>query len=335
MTPGRGSRRRRRWVGGAVVTGVVPAIVVIGLTGGEPSAPTGGAPAPTAVVAPTGTPAGTPAPSPSATPTTTSTPESQGEALALLETLPVKGRAPKTGYDRDQFGPAWTDADGNGCDTRNDILSRDLVKTAVDVDGCTVRSGLLAGPYSGSWIPFVRGNNTSALVQIDHVVSLSDAWQKGAQRLTPSQREQLANDPLNLLAVDGGLNQAKSDADAATWLPPNKEFRCQLVARQVAVKARYELWVTQAERVAISRILSACPGEALPLDHAAPKVDPTGTPPAQPFTSTPSERSDAGSTRQSFPSCSEAREAGAAPVYRDDPGYGSHLDGDGDGVGCE
>lgn len=337
MAPGRGSKRRRRWVAGAVVTGVVPAIVVISLTGGEPSAPAVATPTPAIVATPSASLSDTPAPSPSATPAATApaTPESPGEALAVLDTLPVKGRAPKAGYDRDRFGPTWPDVEGNGCDTRNDILSRDLVDTTVDADGCTVRSGLLADPYSGGWIGFVLGSETSDLVQIDHVVSLSDSWQKGAQLLTPMRREQLANDPLNLLAVDGGLNQAKSDADAATWLPPNKAFRCQLVARQVAVKARYDLWVTQAERDAIAGILGACPGEPLPLGNAAPRVAPSGTPPAQPFISTPSERPDPGVAGEAFANCTEAREAGAAPVYRDDPGYGSHLDGDGDGVGCE
>ena len=95
-------------------------------------------------------------------------------------------------------------------------------------------------------------------MQIDHVVALSDAWQKGAQQLTAEQRVQLANDPLNLLAVDGPANQAKSDADAATWLPPHKPFHCQYVARQVAVKRKYQLWVTEAEKEAMIRILLSC-----------------------------------------------------------------------------
>lgn len=189
-----------------------------------------------------------------------------GSALALLDTLEVKGRAPRTGYDREQFGPAWADVDANGCDTRNDVLARDLSVSAIrrGTAGCVVASGVLTDPYSGRRIDFTRGEDTSAEVQIDHVVALSDAWQKGAQQLTPDERLAFANDPLNLLAVDGELNAAKGDGDAATWLPPDRSFRCEFVARQTAVKAEHGLWVTVAERDAIARVLATCPDEPVP-----------------------------------------------------------------------
>ena len=181
-------------------------------------------------------------------------------ALAVLETLPVQGRAPRTGYDRDAFGSGWKDPDRNGCDARNDVLRRDL--SGVRSDGpCRVRSGTLRDPYTGSAIPFVRGPDTSRAVQIDHVVALSDAWQKGAQALSPEERVALANDPLGLAAVDGSANASKGDGDAATWLPPNRAFRCEYVARQVSVKAAYRLWVTPAERDAIRRVLASCPDQ--------------------------------------------------------------------------
>lgn len=180
-------------------------------------------------------------------------------ALAVLATLPVKGRAPKTGYDRtESFGSAWQDVDQNGCDTRNDILARDLTVLVVDTS-CEVQSGTLLGPYTGLTIAFVRGQATSSLVQIDHVVALSNAWQTGAQQLSPERRVALANDPLNLLAVDGVTNSRKGDGDTATWLPPLKSYRCAYVARQVSVKASYALWVTAAEHDAMTRILSGCP----------------------------------------------------------------------------
>ena len=184
----------------------------------------------------------------------------EGTALALLGTLEVKGRAPKTGYVRDQFGQRWKDVDRNGCDTRNDVLARDLTDI-VRSGPCKVMSGSLADPYTGQTIAFQRGQGTSELVQIDHVVALSDAWQKGAQALDAGTRERFANDPLNLLAVDGSANQQKSDGDAATWLPPHKPARCAYVARQVSVKAAYGLWVTQAERDAIARVLATCPDQ--------------------------------------------------------------------------
>ncbi|MGW5076458.1 HNH endonuclease family protein [Rhodococcus sp. NPDC004095] len=186
-------------------------------------------------------------------------------ALRLLSALPVKGHAPKSGYDRDLFGQSWTDdvdVEGghNGCDTRNDILRRDLtdVATRDNTRGCKVTSGTLFDEYTGETKAFTSGPSTSPLVQIDHLVSLSNAWQTGAQQLDEATRTALANDPLNLQAVAGAVNQKKGNGDAATWLPPRGAYRCTYVARQVEVKARYGLWVTQAEREAIARTLSNC-----------------------------------------------------------------------------
>lgn len=185
----------------------------------------------------------------------------EGEAAQVLETLPVKGRAPKTNYSREQFGGGWLTQ--GGCDTRNIILRRDLKDVSMN-EKCQVLRGVLSDVYTGKEIQFTRGADTSDDIQIDHVVALSDAWQKGAQQLTPLQREQLANDPLELLAADGPANQQKSDGDAATWLPSNKAFRCQYVARQIAVKQKYALWVTDAEKAAMVRVLGTCPGQVLP-----------------------------------------------------------------------
>ena len=185
-------------------------------------------------------------------------------AVSVLAKIEVKGRAPKTGYARSEFGNGW--ASWRNCDTRQRILDRDLTNTKLGDDGCTVVSGDLNDPYSGEVINFIRGSGTSSLVQIDHVVALSDAWQKGAQNLTSQQREAMANDDLELVAVSGTANQQKSDGDAATWLPANKAFRCQYVARQIAVKIKYSLWMTQAERDAIARVLETCPDQRLPAE---------------------------------------------------------------------
>ncbi len=186
--------------------------------------------------------------------------ENYTEALEELEGIDTKGRAPKTGYSREQFSNGWKDPDNNGCDARNDILARDLV----DVEyksarvNCVVLSGTFHDPYTGKTINFERGQNTSTAVQIDHVVALSDAWQKGAQKWSEKKRLEFANDPLNLMAADGPTNASKGDKDAATWLPPNKDFRCDYVARQTQVKAKYGAWMTQAEHDAIAKILTAC-----------------------------------------------------------------------------
>jgi Protein of unknown function (DUF1524) len=178
---------------------------------------------------------------------------------AALDTLAVKGRAPRTGYDRDEFGQAWADVDRNGCDTRNDVLRRDLVDLVAKpgTGECVVLRGTLADPYTGESIAFERGERSSE-VQIDHVVALADAWQKGAQGWTDEKRRLFANDPANLLAVDGSANQSKGAGDAATWLPPNSGYRCAYALRQTVVKAAYDLWVTQAEHDALTRAIDRC-----------------------------------------------------------------------------
>ena len=293
-------------------------------------------------------------------------------ATEVLDSLEVKGRAPKTGYKRTQFGKAWADVDHNGCDTRNDILNRDLtgVRYKWGTHKCVVKSGKLHDPYTGKDIKFKKGKKISTAVQIDHVVALSDAWQKGAQKLSKTTRTELANDPYNLLAVQGRANQKKSDGDAATWLPSNKGFRCEYVARQIGVKHKYSLWVTKAEKEAMAKVLSSCPTQTIP--------DYTGTGGTTTETTEESEQTDQSDqqdaqtqddqsqseeqTQQSdqqtsssastpepaqeptpaqqqqdvyYQNCTAARAAGAAPIYQGQPGYRSQLDRDHDGVACE
>lgn len=280
---------------------------------------------------------------------TTATEDYAGKpATEVLATLKTKGRAPKTGYARTQFGAAWADVDHNGCDTRNDILKRDLTGTTFKsgTHDCIVTSGTLADPYTGKTISFKRGNKTSSAVQIDHVVALSDAWQKGAQKLSASQRKQLANDPYNLLAVDGPANQRKSDGDAATWLPKNKSFRCEYVARQIGVKAKYSLWVTKTERKAMTKILDTCPTQTVPTDGGVQAAADEAAQQAAEAEATQrqaaeeAQRQAEAQTQQQdadvyYPNCSAVRAAGKAPLYQGQPGYSTKLDRDRDGVACE
>ena len=253
------------------------------------------------------------------------------EALRILNALPVKGRAPKTGYSRAQFGDAWSDIDHNGCDTRNDILNRDLTaKQHKNSRGCVVISGILNDPYTGKVINFMRGKDISEQVQIDHVVALSDAWQSGAQEISAQERLQLANDPENLLAVDGPANQQKSDSDAATWLPANASFRCSYVARQIRVKAKYHLWVKPAEKEAMINVLTPCAGaaEAPPAPKPAPDTPAPVVPADAPLAQNPAPA-------LAFQTCADARAAGYRNMHRGAPGYSEHLDRDGDGIACE
>ncbi|MGV8966564.1 MAG: GmrSD restriction endonuclease domain-containing protein [Cellulomonas sp.] len=308
--------------------------------------------APAAGDVPVGTPAaGTSASATRAesTPTTDPTPLAAASAspaaapqgaLAAALLLEVKGRAPKTGYTRDEYGPSWKDVDRNGCDQRNDVLDRDLTDVVhkPGTGDCVVLTGNLVDPYGGLTIAFQRGEATSGEVQIDHVVALSDAWQKGAQQWTADTRERFANDYLNLLAVDGPLNAQKSDGDAATWLPPNKGFRCEYVARQVVVKITYGLWVTAAEQSAMVGVLSTCPDQVLPDGVTPPPVAaaPAPAPVPDPAPAPAAEPQPAPAPADvSYANCAAARAAGAAPVLRGDPGYAAKLDRDGDGIGCE
>ncbi|ANE03822.1 HNH endonuclease family protein [Corynebacterium crudilactis] len=187
------------------------------------------------------------------------------EYRELLNGLDQKGRAPKTAYDREKFGSAWTDDvtvefGKNGCDTRNDILQRDLVNYEFRESDkqCLIGTGTLYDPFSGETIAFARGERSSE-VQIDHIVPLKDAWVKGAWRWSDQKRKDFANDPDNLLAVKGSLNQQKGASDAATWLPPNDAFRCDYAKKIITIKDRYKVSVTKAEATALHEQLDTCP----------------------------------------------------------------------------
>jgi hypothetical protein len=185
------------------------------------------------------------------------------DARALPARLPVKGWDRMTDFSRYRFGEPWSDDVNvefghNGCNTRDDILRRDLTDLVVRPGTCYAHSGVLIDPYTGESIAFVRGPQTSDAVQIDHLVSLSDAWYKGAREWDDQHRRDFANDPRNLLAVGAKANFDKAFRDANAWLPPNQAFRCEFVARQVAVKAAYRLWVSAKEKGAMAAVLDHC-----------------------------------------------------------------------------
>lgn len=188
------------------------------------------------------------------------------DLMQAISQLPLREETRRFDYRREAFGPAWADEDRNGCDTRNDILARDLtnVVTKPGTRGCVVLSGDFVDPYTGRHLSFVRGPKTSEAIQIDHVVALADAWRSGAAEWSDLERRRFANDPLNLLAAEGEANQAKGAASADVWLPPNEGFRCAYVARQVAVKRAWGLSVNEPERLAMAKVAASCPNEKLP-----------------------------------------------------------------------
>lgn len=185
------------------------------------------------------------------------------QARAQLAALPVKGWDRTQDFQRWRFGKAWSDDvdvefGRNGCNTRDDILRRDLTNLVVRPGTCYAQTGVLRDPYTGATIDFVRGPDTSNTIEIDHVVALADAWYKGARGWDPQRRLDFANDPRNLLAVSPKANFDKAFRDAASWLPPNAAFRCDFVARQVAVKTAYGLWVAAKEKAAMIDVLAHC-----------------------------------------------------------------------------
>lgn len=291
---------------------------------------------------PSATPSTTPSPPASAPSPEESAAGAAGTALEALLALEVRDEASSDGYSREQFGDGWVDIDGNGCSTRDDMLAERL-ENAETSGSCTVRSGDLADPFTGEWIHFERGGASE--VDIDHLVALSAAWTTGAQDLTYSERVSLANDPLNLEPVDAGENRAKGDDDAAEWLPPAAGFACEYVARQVAVKAKYDLWVTPVELGAMTEVLETCPSQPLPAPGdqlvissglgEAPTPAVAHEPEAVVEPERTSESYDVADLDPRYEYCNRLP-AGLGPYVKGtDPEYEWYTDRDGDGVVCE
>lgn len=284
-----------------------------------------------AVTATTGTSGVTASSTPSA-PGAPSGPGADQQAAATLAGLAVAPLNLAVPYERTQdFGPAWADVDHNGCDTRNDILHRDLTNIEVrpGTHDCVVVTGTLRDPYSGTTVQFLKAQ--ASRVQIDHVVPLHAAWELGAYQWPYAQRLAFANDPANLLAVDAHNNEAKGDSLADTWVPPNQGEWCSYAQRTIAVHAAYHLAVTAAEKSALARLLGSCTGAAQAPPAAVPSPSPAAAPPAPP--PPPATTSAAGGVY--YANCAAVRAAGKAPLHRGDPGYRSALDRDGDGIACE
>lgn len=178
-------------------------------------------------------------------------------AKTMLSKLKIKSLT-YPDYDRERdFGNAWVDVNRNGCDTRNDILKRDLTSEIFN-DSCEIASGKLLNRYTGKSVKFVRGRGTSQLVPIDHIIPLHLAWQLGANKWGFGKRVTFANDPLNLQATDLSSNSSKSDSGPDEWLPANQTYRCTYVIKFTRVAYMYQLAITSAMKAAISKELNTC-----------------------------------------------------------------------------
>lgn len=186
--------------------------------------------------------------------------DSETPALSVLAELETVAAPAPYDYDRDLFGQRWADVDRNGCDTRNDILGRDLLNPVFKAGtrDCKVLAGDLIDPYDRTAVSFVSGQHTSVLVQIDHVVALGWAWEHGAYAWTDEQRTTFANDPQNLVAASQYTNQSKGASGPADWLPPEPTLRCAYVEQWVSALGAYGLGIGDQDRVAARAVLQAC-----------------------------------------------------------------------------
>lgn len=272
-------------------------------------------------------------------------PAASGTALEALETLTVAPFSSTSKYQRANFGETWEDIDSNGCETREDILKRDIPNATIK-GKCDVRKGSFSDPYTGKTINFNADDGKGGGVDIDHIIPLSLGWKTGASEWDAAKRLKFANDPLNLMASDSGENRKKGDKDASAYLPPNKAFHCEYVARQVSVRVKYGTWITPAEKSAIYTVLQSCPTQPLIADTWGISVDKSApvapVAPAEPAPAAPVEPAPVaeapvatGGNDPQFSSCAKAKAEGFGPYTAADPEFSWYRDGDGDGTVCE
>lgn len=245
----------------------------------------------------------------------------------LLGTLKVKAESGSSSYERDFF-QHWIDADGDGCDTRDEVLQQES-KTKID-----------CGLAGGSWISAYDGFKTSdaSSLDIDHFIPLKEAWESGASGWDSDTRKRFANDldySVSLIAVSASSNRSKSDRDPSAWLPPSKSFTCQYVGMWIAVKYRWGLTIDSSEKKVLASKLSSCGSKSKVAMPAKAKIVKGAAPTAAPTPSTPSNGS--GAVDPKFASCAEAKRNGYTSSYTRgvDPEYDWYQDRDGDGVVCE
>lgn len=250
------------------------------------------------------------------------------KALASL----VVAREVRTGYERDLFRH-WVDADGDGCDARDEVLIAESLKRVSIGARCFLSGGRWFSAYDG-----VSTRDPSSF-DIDHMVPLAEAWDSGARNWTSAQRQAYANDlgdPRALIAVTAGSNRSKSDQDPAQWLPGRN--LCQYVQNWIAVKVRWRLSVDKGEKAVLRTRLAKCPKRTLTVTLASAPRSGAVAGAASGSGATPAARSGSGTgntTEVYYANCDAVRAAGAAPIRVGQPGYRAGLDRDGDRVGCE
>ena len=180
---------------------------------------------------------------------------------AAVAALPAAAEK-RTGYARSAF-THWVDADGDGCDTRNEVL----IAEAVTRPGLGSRCALAGG----KWVSYYdrRTWTDRGRIDIDHMVPLAEAWDSGAGTWSAAMRTAYANDlgdPRSLVGVTDSVNRSKSDRDPAEWLPTYD--RCRYVREWTAVKVRWRLTADTAEKATLTRLAASCPAVVLTVARA-------------------------------------------------------------------
>lgn len=233
---------------------------------------------------------------------------------------------PRAPYERNDW-PTWRDIDGDGCDAREQALKNDS-KGPVEIgENCEIKSGLWISPYDE-----IKSSNPADL-EIDHIVPLAEAHRSGGWQWGPELRITFANDPSELVVTSRSSNRSKGSQTPDQWRPENNKYWCTYATKWVSIKLKYRLTVTTAERDALGQMLEKCPAStAIAPSNGSPTQ--TVQPPS-PTTTAEAPLAPLPSSSVHYKSCSEARAAGVTPIYEGQPGYGKHLDGDGDGIACE
>jgi hypothetical protein len=265
----------------------------------------------------------------SATPASAISPKQAVSFTKLLGLLKVKAESGSSTYERTYF-QHWIDADGDGCDTRDEVLQQES-KTKTD-----------CGLAGGSWVSAYDGFKTAdaSSLDIDHFVPLKEAWESGASGWNSDTRKRFANDldySVSLIAVSASSNRSKSDRDPSAWLPPLKSFTCQYVGRWIAVKYRWSLTIDSNEKKVLASKLSSCGSKSKVAVPAKAKIVKGVAPTAAPSPSSSTPSSGTGANDPKFSSCAEAKRNGYTGSYTKgiDPEYDWYQDRDGDGVVCE
>ena len=245
----------------------------------------------------------------------------------LLNSLVVSTETHSSTYARSMFRH-WIDSDGDGCDTRKEVLQRD---SSTNI-GCRSATGRWYSPYDGKVLTVASG------IDIDHMVPLKEAWESGAWNWTAAQRQAFANDlgyAYSLVAASASSNRSKSDKDPQDWMPSRSSFRCTYVSRWIAVKYRWHLTVDSSEKSQLQTELASC-SSGLQVSLPA-RINSVTEPPAGSGGSSGGGSSGgSGANDPRYSTCTAAKAAGYGPYRRGvDPEYAWYTDRDHDGIACE